>query len=116
MPTATIIGKLRTRLKVQKELEAGDTAGDISRTWPAAKVPEIWADVQAIRAGELLEANRLIGRVTHRVIVRFLSWLAAGNYRLVVKSTGVILNIDGVMTIHGHDAGFLELTCVEEIL
>jgi SPP1 family predicted phage head-tail adaptor len=59
----------RHRLALEQLQRAEDEGGGFTETW--VKVEELWADLRPIGGGESVEADRLAGRVTHEVSLRY---------------------------------------------
>jgi SPP1 family predicted phage head-tail adaptor len=64
----TRIGELRHRLTLEAPVEAPDGAGGFARTW--TPLGEIWAAIEPLGAGEAVIADKRLGRLTHRLVVR----------------------------------------------
>jgi SPP1 family predicted phage head-tail adaptor len=60
---------LRHRLTLEELQRAEDEGGGFTETW--VEVAELWADLRPMGGGESVEADRLAGRVTHEVSLRF---------------------------------------------
>jgi len=60
---------LRHRLTLEELQRAGDEGGGFTESW--VEVAELWADLRPIGGGEGVEADRLAGRVTHEVSLRY---------------------------------------------
>ena len=65
-------GLLRHRLILQKRNEATrDAYGDVTTSWETTETR--WGSVQPLRGRELLEANKQDGRLTHKIITRYIT-------------------------------------------
>jgi SPP1 family predicted phage head-tail adaptor len=73
------IGRLRHRLTLEAPEEAPDGAGGVVRTWTA--LGEIWAAIEPLAAADAVIADKRLGRLTHRIVVRRRSDLTL-NHRL----------------------------------
>lgn len=62
-------GLLRHRIEVQAATEAEDVHGGHSETWIPADT--IWGSIEPLKGEELLEAQAVDVRVTHRVRMRY---------------------------------------------
>lgn len=60
---------LRHRLKLEELQREEDEGGGFTENW--VEVAELWADLRPVGGGETLEADRLAGRVTHEVSLRY---------------------------------------------
>lgn len=81
MPAA-MIGQLRTRLEIQREVRQRDAHGSIKPSWTTAVIR--WAAVETLSGRELVEAQRTDSRVTHKVTLRFWPELT-GKHRFRMK-------------------------------
>lgn len=68
-------GQLRHRVSVEASTETRDAHGGPIRTWAASEV--VWAAVRPLAGRELIEAQQVQPRVTHRVTMRYLPSLTA---------------------------------------
>ena len=64
----TAIGDFRHRLTLQAADEVEDSAGGVSRTWEA--LGQIWAGIKPLSLDDQLRADKRLGVLTHRVILR----------------------------------------------
>jgi SPP1 family predicted phage head-tail adaptor len=62
------IGKLRHRVTIQEETRVDDGMGGFAKTW--ADVATVWARVSPLSGREVLQAQQLSQRVTHKVEMR----------------------------------------------
>jgi SPP1 family predicted phage head-tail adaptor len=62
-------GLLRHRLALEAPVESADGAGGVTRSYSV--VATLWAEVMPVSAARALEAERLGGRITHRICIRF---------------------------------------------
>jgi len=69
MSASTPIGELRTRLTLEAPSRAGD--GGAAVTW--STVAEVWASVRPAAAGESFELDRVAGKITHEIVMRYRS-------------------------------------------
>jgi SPP1 family predicted phage head-tail adaptor len=60
---------LRHRLTLEELQREDDEGGGFTETW--VEVAELWADLRPINGSEAVEADRLAGRVTHQVLLRY---------------------------------------------
>lgn len=68
MSAAVGIGALRERVVLEAASRTGDGGGGADVLWDA--VAELWAAVRPISGEERLAADRVAGRVTHKVVIR----------------------------------------------
>lgn len=64
----TPVGELRHRLILEAPSETPDGAGGVVRTW--TMLATVWAAIEPVRAEEQVVADRRLGVLTHRIIVR----------------------------------------------
>lgn len=81
-------GKLRQRVAIQHHVEARDDGGGVVESWQTLDTR--WADVTPLTGRELLVAQAIDARLTHKVTLRFLPTLTAAQRFLV---NGRVLNI-----------------------
>lgn len=60
---------LRHRLTLEQLQREDDDGGGFIESWVA--VTELWADVRPVGGSESVEADRIAGRVTHEVSLRY---------------------------------------------
>lgn len=65
--TATI-GELRHRLELQAPSETPDGAGGVMRGWES--LGHVWAAIEPVSANDAVVADRRLGRITHRIVIR----------------------------------------------
>ncbi len=63
------IGALRRRLTLQRPVRADDGGGGAAVTWET--VAEVWAALSPLTGVEALDADRLAGRVSHEIWIRW---------------------------------------------
>ena len=64
-------GDLRHRLTLEEAQRVSDGAGGYTETW--VSVTDVWAAIRPDGGGEGVEADRLAGRVSHVVTLRYLA-------------------------------------------
>lgn len=67
--TGTRIGDLRHRMRLEVVTRVPDGAGGAEETW--SLVAELWAAVKPLSGEEGLAADRIAGRASHEVVVRY---------------------------------------------
>lgn len=70
------IGALRHRLTLQRPVRADDGGGGAAVAWET--VAEPWAAVSPVTGSEAHEADRLAGRVSHEIWIRWRAGVAPG--------------------------------------
>lgn len=63
------IGSLRKQVSVQAEVLGADSAGGYTPAWTTRAT--VWAEIEPLSGREVLAAQHLEGRVTHRVTMRW---------------------------------------------
>lgn len=63
------IGELRTRLVLETPARSGDGGGGSAVTW--STLAEVWARVTASGGGEAFSLDRVSGKVSHEIVVRY---------------------------------------------
>jgi SPP1 family predicted phage head-tail adaptor len=63
------IGDLRTRLTLEAPSRTSDGGGGASVTW--GTVATVWASVRPTGGGEGYALDRVAGRVTHEIVLRY---------------------------------------------
>ena len=110
MPDAYAIeaGKLRHRLAIQSHTEARDSFGGSTKTWATQKT--VWGSVRPMSGKELVNAQQVDSRVTHRIVIRFYSGLDT-TYRFLFGTR--VFNIVSVLNIQERNK-LLVITAIEE--
>jgi SPP1 family predicted phage head-tail adaptor len=67
--TTASIGSLRTRLTLEQASRLADDGGGATVTWQL--VAELWGAVRPITGDERLRADKVSGRVTHEIALRY---------------------------------------------
>lgn len=62
------IGELRHRLELQAPDETPDGAGGVARGW--ASLANVWAAIEPVSMNDALAADKRLGRITHRIVIR----------------------------------------------
>ena len=105
------IGQLTERLRVEKRREADQPDGTVDVVWDP--IATVWAAVVPKQGMELLEAEQMTNRTTHRVTIHWQSGIRAGHYRFVRVRDDAILTIEAVLDlVSGHR--WLQCRCREE--
>jgi len=60
---------LRHRLALQELQREDDEGGGFTEDW--VEIAELWADLRPVGGSETVEADRLAGRITHEVSLRY---------------------------------------------
>ncbi len=69
MSESTPIGELRTRLTLEAPSRTDDGGGGADVVWEA--VAEVWAAVRPITGVEKFELDRVAGRRSHEIMIRY---------------------------------------------
>lgn len=65
----TRIGQLRHRLTIEEAVKTDDEGGGATLVWNT--VDDLWGAVEALSGKESVEADRLSGRATYNVTIRY---------------------------------------------
>ena len=71
MTMSIAIGELRTRLTLEAANRTDDGGGGADVVWET--VAEVWAAVRPIGGGERFKLDRVAGRLSHEIIIRYRS-------------------------------------------
>lgn len=105
---ASAPGRLRQRLGLETASETPDGAGGATLSWSV--VASLWAEVIPLKAGEREVGEGLADLVTHRIVIRHRSDVAAGDR----FTSGVrVFHIRG-LTDPEEDGRYLTCLCEEE--
>lgn len=63
------IGKMRHRLTLEAPEDEPDGAGGAVRIW--SPLGQVWAAIEPLGAGEAVIADKRVGALSHRVVLRF---------------------------------------------
>ena len=85
-------GKLRHRITIQQASETRDSHGGVTRTWITQA--NRWGQVMPLRGQEMLMAQQMDSRITHRIKLRYY-FKADATFRILHK--GRVLNIVSVL-------------------
>ncbi len=69
MSRVTPIGALRHRLQLETENRVDDGGGGVTQTW--SPVATVWASIKPRSGQEVFAADRLSGRLTHEIRIRY---------------------------------------------
>lgn len=71
-------GKLRHRIKLERQIETQDmTTGEIVTSWQT--IGEVWADINPLSAREYIQAQAWQGELTAKVVIRYRPDIKAGD-------------------------------------
>jgi SPP1 family predicted phage head-tail adaptor len=102
-------GDLRHRVTVKRQHTQTDLMGGFSDSWEDEA--EVWAAIWPVSAKEIVQNQQLVGQVSHRVRVRYLSTLTTAMKLVFGTRTFRILSI-----INPEERGiYLDLMCLEEV-
>lgn len=94
--SATKIGELRRRVVLEEMSRTGDGAGGATQTWTA--VATLFASVKSVGGSEGLAFDRMTGRTTHEIIIRYRTDVVpAMRFRLDARIFEIVsaLDLDG---------------------
>ncbi len=104
---AVSIGTLRHRVVLEAPAGPSDGAGGTSQGW--STVATLWAAIEPLSGTETLEADRVSGRITHRLVLRYRLGVVPGmRLRLATR----IFEIRSVLDV-GEGRRFLECSAEE---
>ena len=103
------IGELRTRLVIQTKTRTTDSMGGGTVTW--ATFSTVWGSVEQKGANEAFWAKHLEHRVTHKIVIRYLSGVTS-DMRISYGSR--FFQIKGIMNWEEKNR-YLILNCEEGI-
>ena len=103
-------GPLRHRIAVQSKTETQSPRGGIVETWNTVETR--WGSIEPLRAREVLEAQQVDARLSHRVIMRYIPILT-NQHRLVFNGTR-IFHIHSVRHLQERSRT-TEILCMEEV-
>lgn len=63
------IGELRHRMQLEAPVRTDDGAGGAAVSW--ALEAEVWGAMRPLAGSEIVDADRLAGRVTHEIWIRY---------------------------------------------
>ena len=69
MSPAFHIGALRHRLILEAPERTDDNGGGVTQTW--SEIATLWASIKPLGGLELFEKDRLTGRLTHEIRIRY---------------------------------------------
>ena len=101
------IGDLIHRFALESPVRSADGAGGATRTF--ALISEVWGDLRALGGHERLDADRLGGRITHAIWLRYRDGLTP-DFRLRLGTR--IFEIRAILNHNGRQR-FLECHCEE---
>lgn len=105
------LGGMRRRLELQQEVRTPDGGGGYTVGW--STVATVWGEITPVSGRERLEAMRLQGEVTHRIVVRHRRDLAP-DHQWRLKLGQRTFNVRAVIN-QGERDRFLELLCHEGV-
>lgn len=102
-------GKLRHRVTIQQETQTEPGDGTVSREWTPLET--VWASVEPLRGRELIEAQQLSGRISHRIRLRGYDGLTRKHR---ISFDGRTFGIEAVLS--RDERGIeQELMCIEDV-
>ena|SRR5229473_1255128 len=90
-------GPLRFRLELQEPIESRDDQGGVVQSWSTTAT--VWGDVEPLRARELIEAQKIEARLSHRLTLRHYPGLAS-TWRLRLAGTTRVFQPFQVRDVH----------------
>lgn len=105
----SIVGAMRNVLSLQQESRVADTGGGAALSWTT--IATLWASVEPLRGSETVQAEKLTGVITHKIIVRDEITITAA-MRFLWGSR--IFNIRSIRNV-GERGRFLEILAEEGV-
>ncbi len=102
-------GALPHHLAIQAKTEERDASGGVVETWTTAVYR--WSRVEPLRGRELLEANKIDARLTHKITMRYYAGLTP-SHRLLLGTR--VFNALVPLTLEERKA-IVELFAVEDV-
>lgn len=96
MTAPVTIGELRHRVSIERVIRVSDSAGGATTTWEL--VAMVWAAIWTRSSDELVEHDRVAGRATHDVWLRYRAGIDPG-MRIVFGAR--VFDIRGVIDQDG---------------
>jgi SPP1 family predicted phage head-tail adaptor len=84
----TAIGELRVRLELQAPDETPDGLGGAVRGWET--LGHVWAAMEPVAMNDVLAADKRLGRITHRIVIRRRSEITV-THRFVLGQRSFVL-------------------------
>ena len=105
----TEVGRLRYQVILQTQGGTADGMGGVTATW--SNTATIWADIMPISATERTQADKVIGDITHKIIVRHRA-ITSPNMRILYGTR--VFNIVSVVN-PDNSSSHLKLMAREQI-
>ena len=74
---AVRIGRLRNRIQIQTYTESRNDHGQVLQEWSTAATR--WGGIEPLKSDEIIAADKIEGRVTHKIILRYYEGLSKKN-------------------------------------
>lgn len=87
----TPIGELRVRLELQAPQETPDGLGGVVRGWET--LGHVWAAIEPVSADDRVVADKRLGRITHRIVIRRRSEVTTTHRFLLGQRNFVLLAV-----------------------
>ena len=104
-------GQLTIRLTIEEIDEADDADGSGPVKWKS--IGEVWAAVHPLRGVELIQAQQITNRVTHKVTIHYRSGIRPQQHRFKRVVDGSVLTIESALDLKSEHR-WLECGCREE--
>jgi len=105
------LGAMRRRVELQQEARTPDGGGGFTVSWTT--VATVWAEITPLAGRERIEAMRLQGELTHRIVIRHRRDLAP-DHQWRLRLGARTFNVRAVIN-QGERDRFLELLCREAV-
>ncbi|MEO0809897.1 MAG: phage head closure protein [Pseudomonadota bacterium] len=85
------LAALRHRVTIEQPIRTDDEGGAATLTWQ--QVATVWAEITGLDGREILRAETLVGRATHRIVMRYRTGIdasmrivSAGKYHEIISA------------------------------
>lgn len=87
------VGTLRHRLALERSVRTGDGGGGVTESWVLEA--DVWGEVRPLAGQEALEADRISGRVSHDIRIRYRAGVVpAMRFRLDTRAFHIVAVLD----------------------
>lgn len=104
-------GLLDKRVALQSPGGSRDAVGERTTTWTT--VATVWAQIEPLSAKEQIAAAQARGSLTHRILIRYSTTVAAVTHAWRVVYGSRIFTVDGPARNLHEGNRYLELLCTE---
>jgi len=91
---SNLSSKLNRRITIEEVTETSDSAGGFTVSWATKAI--LWAMIKPISAIENFEANKIEGKVSHLIVVRYMNGITP---KMRISYDGRVFDIKGVINV-----------------